>query len=116
MLIDNLYQLDYIGVSSWERDNDADQLKGQEHHSITSVVFSEKYDEDITALCSYAGLSALPKGMTINITLQEILKICPRKRHRIDSYSTLVRYLREQLGVELVITSNKTKNNGKENL
>ncbi|MGM9776726.1 MAG: hypothetical protein ACI3ZD_00100 [Prevotella sp.] len=114
MLIENLYQLDYMGVSSWKSPNEAG--KNKQHQVNARIIIPEKYEADIKALCEYSRITTLKEGMTINITLQEILKICPRKRHRIDSYSTLVRYLREQLGVELVITSNKTKNNGKENL
>lgn len=107
MLIDNLFQLDYIGVSSWEGLNDA--VKTKQHQPQTTTITPEKYEADIKALCDYAGTTTLTEGMTISITLQDILKIRPRKRRRVDSFNSLVKYLRERWGVELIITSNKIK-------
>lgn len=107
MLIENLYQLDYMGVSSWEGLNDVG--KDKQHQPQTTFIIPKKYETDIKALCDYAGTTTLTEGMKISITLQDILKICPRNRHRVDAYTTLVRYLKEPLGVELIIKSNKTK-------
>lgn len=49
------------------------------------------------------------KGSCIDITLQELLQIIPRKRRRIDAYRGLQRALSERRGVTLRIKSNKTK-------
>lgn len=107
MLIENLYQLDYMSVPSWKEPDDVG--KDKQHQTNTDIIIPEKYEPDIKALCEYSGMKTVKEGMTISITLQEILKICPRKRHRKDSYNSLVKYLREQWNVELFITSNKSK-------
>ena len=44
----------------------------------------------------------------IEISLAEIVQICPRNRQRIDSYDRLKRYLLTK-GVELIVYSQKTK-------
>ena len=49
------------------------------------------------------------KGSCIDMTLQGLLQIIPRKRRRIDAYRGLQRALSEKQGVTLLITSNKTK-------
>lgn len=50
----------------------------------------------------------LDNGRYIEITLQDLLQIIPRKRRRIDAYRGLVGRLKK-MGVTLTITSNKTK-------
>ena len=48
----------------------------------------------------------LVRGSCINITLQELLKICPRKRRRRDAYRGLQKAL-NKMGVTLNIKSQK---------
>ena len=55
---------------------------------------------------------ALTSGSNIEISLQDILKICPKDRRRVDAYNSLKAYLNEEFGCTLCITSQKTK--GKE--
>ena len=50
----------------------------------------------------------LDNGHCIEITLQDLLQIIPRKRRRIDAYRGLVGRL-NKMGVTLTITSNKSK-------
>lgn len=57
-----------------------------------------------------AGYS-LTEGEQIDIGLQDLLKICPRKRPRIDAYNKLVSHLEEECGVSLNIVSRKHKYN-----
>ena len=57
----------------------------------------------------YGGHQLLKSGTCIDITLQELLQIIPRKRRRIDAYRGLQRALSERRGVTLRIKSNKTK-------
>ena len=55
----------------------------------------------------------LHECMVIEITLQEILAVIPRKRARTDAYDSLVRQLERDYKVKLIITSrkhSKTKN------
>lgn len=64
---------------------------------------SEKYDSDITALTAIYGT-----GVCIDIELQELLKICPRDRKRIEAYNGLVSELAKR-GTVLTIKSRKTR-------
>ena len=57
----------------------------------------------------YGGHQLLKSGTCIDITLQELLHIIPRKRRRVDAYRGLQRALSERRGVTLRIKSNKTK-------
>ena len=50
----------------------------------------------------------LDNGRCIEITLQDLLQIIPRKRRRIDAYRGLVSRL-NKMGVTLTINSQKTK-------
>ena len=50
----------------------------------------------------------LVRGSCINITLQELLKICPRKRRRRDSFQGLQKTL-NKMGVTLNIKSRKNE-------
>jgi ribosomal protein L19 len=74
-------------------------------NSVSTPTIS-KYDADIESLKTTYG--DLKPGMVIEITLQDLLTICPRNRRRIEAYQGLVTALRKQ-GVTLTITSNKTK-------
>ena len=49
----------------------------------------------------------LESGMEINVTLQELLRIVPRKRPRKDSYKHFQRVLKDKMGVILTIKSQK---------
>lgn len=49
----------------------------------------------------------LTDGKVIEINLQDLLEILPRKRKRKDSYRKLVNQLKEEKGVLLHITSRK---------
>ena len=64
---------------------------------------SGKYDADITALTAIYGTR-----VCIDIELQELLKICPRDRKRIEAYNGLVSELAKR-GTVLTIKSRKTK-------
>jgi len=55
----------------------------------------------------------LENGTCIDITLQDILQIIPKKRRRIDSYRGLVSRL-NRMGVKLTINSQKTKRHDSE--
>jgi len=57
----------------------------------------------------YGGRQLLKSGTCIDITLQELLHLIPRKRRRVDAYRGLQRALSERRGVTLRIISNKTK-------
>lgn len=76
---------------------------------IMKVNIPEQFKDDIDALCSFLGVKELEAGMMIKATLSEVKDIMPRKRPCIDSYLSLVNYLKDSMGVDLLISSNKTK-------
>ena len=68
----------------------------------------KKYQEDIESLKGiYQG--NFKTGLCINLTLQDALKILPRERKRVDAYRGLVSFLKEKMGIELNIKSQKSK-------
>lgn len=81
----------------------------KEQNKVEKVVRG-KFLRDLEALRD-SGYS-LSSGSKIEITLQEMLKICPRDRKRVDAYTSLKSYLNDEFGCSLCITSQKTK--GKE--
>lgn len=103
--LDNLFQCDY---ESHENRGSVGAFARPNQQVIASVIPKE-YEADVNALCAYAGVDKLMDGMTIKMTLQEILGIIPKKRARIDSYRMLTQFLKETLNVDLILTSRKTK-------
>ena len=73
------------------------------------IAVDSEFESEINSLQSYCG-KPLSKGLRIDIQLKELLEIIPQRRKRIDSYNKLVRYLKSAFGVELIISSQKTKN------
>lgn len=65
-----------------------------------------RYQRDIDALTDTYG--ALYRSQIINISLTDLLEICPRKRRRIEAYQGLISELKG-MGIELNISSRKTK-------
>ena len=78
----------------------------KEQNKVEKVVRG-KFLRDLEALRD-SGYS-LSSGSKIEITLQEILKICPRDRKRVDAYISLKSYLNDEFNCSLCITSQKTK-------
>jgi len=61
-----------------------------------------RYADDIAAL-----KSAYPGSTVIEISLKDLLKLCPRNRPRTDAYKGLVAELKDNEGIELRIVSRK---------
>lgn len=89
-------------------------IKARDEKSISSATSvngndSDPYAGDIDKLQNalFNG-HPMESGTCIDITLQDILQIIPKKRRRIDAYRGLVSRLKK-MGIILTITSNKTK-------
>ena len=89
-----------------ERNNELDAALVVE---VDDVQSESKYAGDIKRLedALFDG-HPLVRGSCINITLQELLKICPRKRRRKDSFQGLQKSL-NKMGVTLNIKSRKNE-------
>lgn len=79
-----------------------------EEKTAIEIRIPKKYQEDIESLKGiYQG--DFKTGLCINLTLQDALKILPRERKRVDAYRGLVSFLKEKMGIELNIKSQKSK-------
>ena len=101
MLIRNLYSL-FCGSESQDGRSDCapDVIEEKEH----IVIIPEKFKDDIQKLQDYCGVE-LRSGLCIEIELSELLEILPRERRRKDSYDKLVKFLAEEMNVQLTIKS-----------
>ena len=77
---------------------------------------TNKFSDDIKALGKYfPELTSLlvtdknEQGLILEISLKEIFTLCQRNRCRLDRYSKLQKYLKENYNVTLIIKSQKTK-------
>lgn len=101
MLIKNLFSL-FGGSYQTGRSDDASPDVIEEKES--KVIIPEKFKDDIERLESYCGVE-LKSGLCIEIELSELLEILPRERRRKDSYDKLVKFLAEEMNVQLTIKS-----------
>lgn len=76
--------------------------------SNKKVIVPLKFRKDIEALEEYIESSLTP-GICIEVSLQELLTICPRERKRADAYSGLLKFLSDEMGV--ILTIKKTNKN-----
>ncbi|MDY6301464.1 MAG: hypothetical protein SPL96_06175 [Bacteroidales bacterium] len=82
--------------------------------SAPSVKGDDSYADDIHRLeDALNGGRPLDNGTCIEIALQDLLQIIPKKRRRIDAYRGLVSRL-NRMGVTLTINSQKTKRHDSE--
>ena len=68
----------------------------------------EKYRKDIEALRKKYG-DSFSTGFCIEVTLRELLELCPRDRRKTDAYIGLVSYLKNNYDITLTIKSQKKK-------
>lgn len=94
-------------------------IKAQDEKSISSATLvngndNDPYADDIAKLQNalFNG-HPLENGTCIEIALQDLLQIIPKKRRRIDAYRGLVSRL-NRMGVTLRINSQKTKRHDSE--
>ena len=73
----------------------------------TTHIVPEKFREDVAALTTYVGEARFKSGLTIEVTLAELLGVVPRNRRRTDAYDALVKYLKSELDITLTIKTSK---------
>ena len=101
MLIKNLFSL--FGGSHQEGRSD-NALPNVIEEKESTVIIPKKFKDDIERLINYCGVE-LKSGFCIEIELSELLEILPRERRRKDSYDKLVKFLAEEMNVQLTIKS-----------
>lgn len=65
-----------------------------------------KFKDDVAALENYVG-GPLETGLSIELSLKQILRIIPRNRPRTDAYAALCKFLKVTMGIDLIIKSMK---------
>lgn len=78
-----------------------------EKSSSIAKPIPKKYEKDIEALRKKYGEN-FKTGLCIEITLKELLEICPRERRRTDAYTGLISFLKSKMGITLNIKSQKS--------
>ena len=73
-----------------------------------TIIVPDKFKKDIEALENYIGRK-LESGLCIKVDLSELLTVIPRNRKRTDAYKTLVKFLKDEFGIDLIINSKKQK-------
>jgi hypothetical protein len=73
-----------------------------------TVIVPDKFKEDIKALENYIGRK-LESGLCIKVDLSELLTVIPRDRKRTDAYKTLVKFLKDEFRIDLIINSKKQR-------
>ena len=74
----------------------------------TTHIVPEKFREDVAALTKYISKQHFKKGLSIEVSLAEILNIATRTRRRTDAYDSLAKYLKSELDITLTINSQKS--------
>lgn len=69
------------------------------------AALSQKFPQ----LTSLLATNKNEQGLILEISLKEIFILCPRGRCRLDRYSKLQKYLKENYNTTLIIKSQKTK-------
>ena len=103
MLIRNLYNL-FCGSEPQDGRPDSASLDGIDKAS-PEVIIPERFREDIERLTEYG--VELRSGLCIEIELGELLEVLPRERRRKDAYDKLVKFLADEMNVQLTIKSRK---------
>lgn len=85
---------------------EASVMSDDKQITITHIV-PEKFREDVSALTNYVGEAGFKSGLSIEVSLNELLGIVPRQRKRTDAYDTLVKYLKDELNITLTIKNNR---------
>lgn len=106
-MVMNLYSIIFGGNDAYLRGREAEVEPLDKQKSTTHIV-PEKFQEDVAALIKYVGEARFKSGLTIEVTLAELLGVVPRNRRRTDAYSSLVKYLKDECDITLTIKSSKS--------
>ena len=102
MILEKMFSADRVPVAQEgqrQLEGETDVMKNSPE--VRSVI-PTKFKDDVERLTTYSG-TKLKRGMTMELTLQELLEVCPRERKRSDAYGKLIDYLASELGVVLTI-------------
>lgn len=104
----NLYSIIFWENDLFLRGREAVVADPLDKQITTTHIVPEKFRDDIAALREYIGAEKFKSGLTIEVTLAELLGVVPRNRRRTDAYAALFKYLRDECQITLTIKSSKT--------
>lgn len=81
----------------------------EDEYDVYEIVqfIPDKFYDDIFKLQVYVGMDNFRRGLTIETSLAEMYVVCPRERQRADAYDSLVRFLKNELEIDLIISNNR---------
>ncbi len=82
-------------------------ISDEQEEKIATGLIPAKFRADVETLQEIYKTEFVA-GLSINWSLQQALEILPRNRKRVDSYDSLIKFLKQNLGITLTIKSNKT--------
>lgn len=109
-LLQSMFSTVFPGTADSVQREDKRTIRPVAHEQkrVKSAASVDSIAEDIKRLEEvFSNGQPLESGQEINVTLQDLLKIVPRKRPRKDSYKHLQRVLKDEMGVILTIKSQK---------
>ena len=86
---------------------------GRQENTAPDVIIQKvsitpkKFKDDVEALAGYIGEEHFISGLSIEVTLGDLLAVIPRKRRRCEAYNSLVKYLSEERNILLTIKSRR---------
>lgn len=107
----NLY-FNHLSIGGSESSLDRQENTAPDVIARKVSITPEKFKDDVKTLVKYIGEEHFISGLSIEVTLSELLAVVQRKRRRTEAYNALVKYLREERNILLTIKTNKK--NGKE--
>ena len=86
---------------------------GRQENTAPDVIIQKvsitpkKFKDDVEALTGYIGEEHFISGLSIEVTLGELLAVIPRMRRKCEAYNSLVKYLSEERNILLTIKSRR---------
>jgi len=88
------------------RGREASAMPDEKKKIIVHIV-PEKFRDDVNRLSAYIGEDQFESGLSIEVSLNELLNVVPRRRRRRDAYDALVKYLKNERDITLIIKTTK---------
>ena len=83
--------------------------KENEKPQQIKVIIPDQFKDDVKKKKNHVGDENWLPGLVIELSLQELLTICPRNRKRSDAYAKLIAYMNDELKITLKIKKNDRK-------
>ena len=103
----NLHMIIFGEQDAFLRGREAVVVDPLDKQKVTTHIVPEKFRDDVTTLIAYIGAERFKSGLTVEVTLAELLDVVPRKRRRTDAYDALRKYLKEERDITLTIKTSK---------